>query len=257
MKMVTMIRACAMTWLALLVAFCMGAAPPNKKAGNATPEARKLVYHRFLVDIVPPQPTPEELRKKLAPLEVARIQVSIPEARYRKVFGKAPPFVKHDIYVRSRDSYEMVERDIKARPGVLNVRSLPNEIRRTLEELPKPRVPEPAGTVYHYYNFNIDAPQASRERLRKLLAPLDLVYHRYPCSEAWFHEVFGKQPPFLFCRLCIRSSESYEQVERVLKAKSGVTIASRPDPAKRTVVEITRKIWLERDPPKPTELPKR
>jgi hypothetical protein len=254
-----MTRSCALTFFAFLVTVCIGAAPPSKKAAeaNTDPEPRKQVYHRFLVIIATPQPSLDQLRKRMAPLELAKVTVPRPESMFRKANRKIPPRVLHEIYVRSIETYEKVEGIIKSKPGVVEVRSWPPPVKRTVDELPGPGRPDLPGTVYHYFNVNIDMPKRTHEDLQKLLAPLDLVQFRVPFTEGQFRERFSRPPEFLYYRLCIRSRESYEQVEGTIKAKPGVTLATQPDADKRTVKKLPKGTWLEQDPPKPKVLPKR
>jgi hypothetical protein len=248
-----------MICLVLILTVSMGAAPPGNKSRDVSPEhkSRKPVYHRYLVDIAPPQPTPEQLRKLMAPLELAKVSVPLPESKFRKMFGKAPPAIDHGIYVRSTDSYEKVMEIIKSKRGVVRVSSWPAPVKRTVDELPGPRQPDPPGTVYHYFNVNIDMPRRGHEDLQKLVSPLKLMRFHVPFSEAKFRERFSRPPEFLYYKLCIRSRESYEQVEGVIKSKPGVTLAARPAAECRTLEKIPKGTWVEADPPEPKELPKR
>jgi hypothetical protein len=116
---------------------CAGAAPP-RHPGEPDPEPPKMVYHHFNVILKGDKRTSQDMRKLLAPLVLAKVQLITPDDEFSRMNG--PKWRQYRVYIRTREPYEKVQAVIKAKPGVFRVWAPPPDISpRTVTKLPVPK----------------------------------------------------------------------------------------------------------------------
>jgi hypothetical protein len=120
--------------LTLLVGtVCCGAPAPAKKP--------KTVYHLCCFIVDGEKLTTEQLRKLLAPLELAKVRDVTPDfvaKQYLRSSGTT--WREYDVYIRSSEPYERVLEAIKAKRGVRRAWEPPADCyKRTVEQIPVPK----------------------------------------------------------------------------------------------------------------------
>jgi hypothetical protein len=117
----------------LLATLCYGAPAPPKKPP-------KTVYHYYFLVVAGEKLTPEEMRKLLAPLDVAKSKCITSDRLAEHDAQSGTVSRLYTIYIRTEQPYERVLKDLKTKPRVQKVGEPGAGIKRTLDKIPVPKV---------------------------------------------------------------------------------------------------------------------